>query len=601
MVWHKRLVTAAAMTALLTVGGNAALAQEPGSKASLAGEVQEQAAVEMEALSEQPASLVLEGDVAASTLGDAGALAGADALGETGTPEQAAIGELQAADGASELADNAPADEYEQAALGADVVTEAAADIAAVATMDVSTPSLNVPDVESDATEIAQDYTAAMLAASAVSVGGSDQGAGERQIDGKWYYFYSDGAYAASTFVDLGGRIVYYGADGAMRYGEQHIGDGWYYFDTWDGHMATGLTALPDGRTVCYGADGAMRYGEQHIGDGWYYFDAWDGHMATGLTALPDGRTVCYGADGAMLYGEQHIGDGWYYFDAWDGHMATGLTTLPDGRRVLYGDDGAMRYGEARIGDGWYYFDTWDGHMATGLTALPDGRRVLYGDDGAMRYGEQHIDDAWYYFDTWDGHMATSELTEYDGAVYYHGADGRRVFSDAVIDGVTYHFDATTGALVSRDSESDGNATDGGNKGAKPAPTAGLTDRQQRLISAASSEPCPGPYLCATWVCQAFKRAGLPISLLPTGADYYYAYCTSTDLSDLESGMIIAEDSSYEGGHVGIYVGNDTVISSDTFDDQGVLMSWSVENWIAVYGAKGPVAWGWANGNDLSA
>ena len=41
----------------------------------------------------------------------------------------------------------------------------------------------------------------------------------------------------AKGFTKLGPRTVYYGDDGAMRYGEQKIDGRWYYFDKNSGAM----------------------------------------------------------------------------------------------------------------------------------------------------------------------------------------------------------------------------------------------------------------------------------------------------------------------------------------------------------------------------
>ena len=36
---------------------------------------------------------------------------------------------------------------------------------------------------------------------------------------------------------NLGNKVVYYGTDGAMRYGEQNVNGKWYYFDKRTGAM----------------------------------------------------------------------------------------------------------------------------------------------------------------------------------------------------------------------------------------------------------------------------------------------------------------------------------------------------------------------------
>ena len=60
---------------------------------------------------------------------------------------------------------------------------------------------------------------------------------GEKQINGKWYYFEPVTGAIQSWFVILGSKVVYYNTKGEMRYGEQKIGDNRYYFSTWDGAM----------------------------------------------------------------------------------------------------------------------------------------------------------------------------------------------------------------------------------------------------------------------------------------------------------------------------------------------------------------------------
>ena len=79
--------------------------------------------------------------------------------------------------------------------------------------------------------------------------------------------------------------------------------------------MATGITRLPYGKKVYYGEDGAMRFGEQKIDGKWYFFDYNDGAMVTGLTTLPYGKRVYYGEDGSMRFGEQIIEGEIHFFD----------------------------------------------------------------------------------------------------------------------------------------------------------------------------------------------------------------------------------------------------------------------------------------------
>lgn len=77
----------------------------------------------------------------------------------------------------------------------------------------------------------------------------------------------------------------------------------------------------------------------------------------------------------------------------------------------------------------------------------------------------------------------------------------------------------------------------------------------------------------------------------------YANYCYSSDRSALKPGMIIAVSShpyTTAGkiyGHVGIYIGNNTVM-----DNIGYIRTCSADYWISYYGASVTVRWGWAKG-----
>lgn len=67
-----------------------------------------------------------------------------------------------------------------------------------------------------------------------------------------------------ATFWNLPGKIVYYGDNGAMRYGEQKINEKWYYFEPVTGAMQTGFLNVGN-KIVYYNNEGYMIYGEQNI------------------------------------------------------------------------------------------------------------------------------------------------------------------------------------------------------------------------------------------------------------------------------------------------------------------------------------------------
>ena len=119
---------------------------------------------------------------------------------------------------------------------------------------------------------------------------------------------------------------------------------------------------------------------------------------------------------------------------------------------------------------------------------------------------------------------------------------------------------------------------------------------QQRVVSACHTTPSPGAGLCAAWVCYVFENAGLG-SVEGNANDMYAAWCTSSDMSALKVGMIIAVSAHPHTslgriyGHVGIYVGGNTVM-----DNIGYIRSIDVNEWINFYGGIVTPRWGWANG-----
>lgn len=133
------------------------------------------------------------------------------------------------------------------------------------------------------------------------------------------------------------------------------------------------------------------------------------------------------------------------------------------------------------------------------------------------------------------------------------------------------------------------------------APSDGsLSARQAAVVSACSWVPSPGAGFCAAWVSDVFEAAGMGY---PGGnaRDYYWWWCTSSDLSELRPGMVVAV-STYPTsglgatyGHVGIYVGGGMVA-----ENVGTIQRTPIETWIGWYSGSVTPRWGWVYGTDLS-
>ena len=118
----------------------------------------------------------------------------------------------------------------------------------------------------------------------------------------------------------------------------------------------------------------------------------------------------------------------------------------------------------------------------------------------------------------------------------------------------------------------------------------------ERVLSACRAVPSPGNGLCAMWVSRVFASAGFGY-VGGNANDMYNRYCTSSDRGALKPGMIIASPTHPHTsagriyGHVGIYVGNGTVM-----DNVGFIRSIGVDEWIAYYGVTVTPRWGWIGG-----
>ena len=122
----------------------------------------------------------------------------------------------------------------------------------------------------------------------------------------------------------------------------------------------------------------------------------------------------------------------------------------------------------------------------------------------------------------------------------------------------------------------------------------------QDVINAAYSTPSPGSGLCAAWVNNVFRNAGVG-SFYGNADDLYYRYCGYA-VSEIRPGMIIAVNTvpySWAAqlyGHIGIYLGNNIV----RHNASGRLLDATLDQWVADYSVTSTVRCGWHGGIALS-
>ena len=239
---------------------------------------------------------------------------------------------------------------------------------------------------------------------------------GQRQINGKWYLFGSDGSMKTGLqWVADQNKTCYYASNGQMQYGSQKIGNYYCYFDPSTGSMHHGWLTL-NGKKYYYDKNGHKVFGEQTIDGSKCLFDKNTGELksqskpnvivkpvASSGWKTVNGKTFYY-SKGKAVTGQQHIDGKWYLFGS-DGAMKTGLQWISDQHKTYYyNGKGQMQYGQQHIGGKWYLFDKNTGAMKTGFQWISDQRKTCYyNGNGQMLYGRQYINGRWYTFNRWTG------------------------------------------------------------------------------------------------------------------------------------------------------------------------------------------------------
>lgn len=121
-----------------------------------------------------------------------------------------------------------------------------------------------------------------------------------------------------------------------------------------------------------------------------------------------------------------------------------------------------------------------------------------------------------------------------------------------------------------------------------------------RVISAAYATGSRGPGYCAGYITDVFRNAGFGF-IGGNANDMYWAYCYTSDRSQLQPGMIVAVPTSPWGlaqiyGHIGLYIGNGVIRENAT----GPITETSVDAWIRTNGGWSTPRWGWLGGIVLS-
>ena len=283
---------------------------------------------------------------------------------------------------------------------------------------------------------------------------------GLETIDGKTYYFYSNGIMAANAWVG----DFYFGNDGDWipGFNGRRRTSGWVEWNgRWAYQFENGDWAekwlLVDGSWYWLAEDGWMRTGWQTI-DGSEYFFYDDGKMAAD-TWLGDGSAY---VDASGRYIPNYCIPGWVEWEGmWayrqeDGSWAEGWL-YHDGSWYWLADDGWMRTGWQTVDGVEYYFygdgrmaaDTWvDGHSYVDGSGAKlyehwdpewvewEGMWAYRQEDGSWAEGWLYHDGSWYWLAD-DGWRRTGWQTIGDKEYFFYD-DGRMAADTWLGDGTAY-------------------------------------------------------------------------------------------------------------------------------------------------------------------
>ena len=237
---------------------------------------------------------------------------------------------------------------------------------------------------------------------------------GWQKIDGKWYYYGSDGK-AATGWKKVGEKWYYFNTEGVMQTGWQKISDKWYYLSD-DGAMVTGW--MKTGSTWYYlETSGVMVIGWKQINNVWYYFNT----------------------SGSMTSGWQKIGNIWYYLES-SGAMVTGWKQI-NNTWYYFSESGVMATGWQKIGNVWYYFNS-SGAMMTGWQTISD-KTYYFKSSGAMA-AKEWCNGWWLNTDgTWTYPYKASWKSNSIGWWYEDTSGWYAKNTTYIIDGKSYTFNAS--------------------------------------------------------------------------------------------------------------------------------------------------------------
>ena len=439
---------------------------------------------------------------------------------------------------------------------------------------------------------------------------------GLKRIDGKRYYFQSDGSLATTSgFLEIDGETYYLDSStNTLSKGWKKVNQYYYYFNS--GYT---LSVGPKWINSYYiNAQGQRQYGWLTLDGATYYLNPSTGKKTTGWTVI-DGKTYHFSSSGKMDTGKwvssRYLGDdgvmlvsqwvGRYYVGT-DGRRtgqtrSAGLFTDTDGSVYYLNSDYTYKVGWITISGKKYFFD-----RTTGKMLKSQWYRGYYFDANGVNPRKQFltINGQTFYFNS-TGKAATG-LCTLNGKTFYFNSDGSQVTGLAQINGNTYYFDPDkNGAMTVSDTKTiggivytfnaNGVAYASGMDSSNSTMGAAIAAYAQQFIGEeyeyGPAENWDGelPYTptdCSGFVMGVFAHFNISVPRVAADqANGYNSWDPDGKYSNYAKAVEIRESALMPGdlvfyytpiGHVGIYIGNGKIVhasNSAPYPEGGVKVS----------------------------
>ena len=198
-------------------------------------------------------------------------------------------------------------------------------------------------------------------------------------IDGKRYYFNSNGVMYTGGWLTAGSNKLYFGKDGVALTYTQYIDGKRYYFNS-QGIMYKGGWLTAGSKRFYFGKDGVALIYTQYIDGKRYYFNS-QGVMYKGGWLTAGSKRFYFGKDGVALIYTQYINGKRYYFNG-KGEMVKGWLTIGS-NKFYFTESGAAATGWLKLSGNWYYFNS-DGAMRT-ANLTQNGKTYRFNSNGVCK------------------------------------------------------------------------------------------------------------------------------------------------------------------------------------------------------------------------